>query len=348
MPDSAQLQRVTESGVVPAARSAFERVSSDHFAMQEQRRMLEHRSFWSRLGGSETLVERSDADAAQCKLACLIAWMHSQRMDVPGRVLMILSPDVAVRAGAADELATERRRRDAAREGHHPAAATPPLDHMAALQLALAECEERTAPVTARSVSSVEDSFYIGYQRRRTLAARLWFTALVSFSIGCALEFVHAWVVYRLKHGLSGAMKSPYPEWTSLVADYVVLPTELLFWGLLGASLYLLRRLYDFTERRTFDHRLTEMYWVRLLMGGVAGAMLSLLLLPPSAASQTAAHSPISDLGSHAIALVGGFSVRAVYALIERASGLLRDQFARPAAPSTRPPRGMSAHEEDT
>lgn len=279
---------------------------------------------------------RSDDEAARCKLACLVAFMLSQRMDVPGRIAAVMSNDPLLQQHAADELAARRRTKDIAQDlqanlaGPAPNPA-PPIDHLTALQLALAECEARTAPVTGRTVSSVEDSFYIGYQRRRSLGTQLWCVAMLSFGFACAADFVHAWVNHRLAHPLSSANTLLYPIWTGVVIDHVVLPTELLLWGFLGASLYLLRRLYDFTERRTFDHRLTEMYWVRLLMGGVAGAMLALLLVPlPDSAARASDPLRVAEFGSHAVAIVGGFSVRAVYAMLERISGLIRDQFARP------------------
>jgi hypothetical protein len=343
MLDTAQILDAPGSEFVAARRSTFERVSSDPVELEDERHRLEQRSFWSKLTGSKPRIRRNDESAARCKLACLVAWMQSHHLNVPGPVLMVLSRDPAVWTRAAEELARRRCSRDVAPKAPDGQPSLPPkdfglppLDFTSALQLALAECEERTAPVTARTVSSVEDPFYIGYQRRRTLAAQLWLVAVISFGLGCVCDFTHAWVGYRLQHAFDGGSAGLYPGWTRIVADYLVLPTEMLAWGLLGATLYLMRRLFDFTEARTFDHRLVEMYWVRLLMGGVAGAMLSLLIVQPHTTLNAPDKTLLADLGSHAIAIVGGFSVRMVYALIEQISRLVRDQFERAPSRSVR------------
>jgi hypothetical protein len=350
MLDTAQICRTPEPDLSAARRSTFERVSSDPVELEDERHRLEQRSFWSRLTGGKPRMRRNDETAARCKLACLVAWMQSRHLNVPGPVLMVLSRDPAVWTRAAEDLARRRCSKDAARkapEGLPPSDfPLPALDLTSALQLALTECEERTAPVTARTVSSVEDPFYIGYQRRRTLAAQLWLVAVVSFGLGCVCDFTHAWVGYRLQNAFDGTNAGLYPGWTRVVADYLVLPIEMLAWGLLGATLYLMRRLFDFTEARTFDHRLVEMYWVRLLMGGVAGAMLSLLIVQPHTPLNATEKTLFTDLSSHAIAIVGGFSVRMVYALIEQVSRLVRDQFERGSSRSSAPVRSRNEQED--
>lgn len=311
----------------------------------ERKPRLERRSFFATLWRPYPVPSRNDEDSLRAKLAALCAWMSCNGKEVPACVTKLLSTEPAVQQEAARELWTSRQARE---QGASAQAEGPRIspevgaDLATALHLALAECEARTAPVTGRSVSAVEDPWYIGYQRRRTLSARLWGVALLSFAGASIGDFANAWVAYRRHHGL-GEAGSLYPEWTVVVGNYVVEPTSLFLWGLLGASLYLLRRLYQFTEARTFDHRLAEMYSVRLLMGGVAGALLALVVFPPSGDGPEAAKRAVSaaGFGSHALAIVGGFSVRAVYSVLERIAALVREQLGRP-------PKAASDGSKDT
>jgi hypothetical protein len=332
MSEPAFSQNAANSG--NATRSGFERASTQAWELDGLSHQLEHLPFWSRFMGVKRVPARSPEDAAQCKLACIIAWMQSRCITVESSAMLVMSTDPAVWTIAAAELAQRRRRVESesnAASGALPGFGPGAVDRLVGLQLALSECEARTAPVTASTVSSVQDPAYVGYQRRRTLCARLFVAAIASFAIACTCDFTYAWVRFRL----SGS--HPYPAWTSLVANYLILPTEMLFWGFLGASLYLHRRLNEFTEQRTFDHRLADMYWMRLLMGGVTGAMLSLLIVAPTPLDASAAPAApklgpsvvLADLGSHAIAIVGGFSVRVVYALLESISNSIRATFSR-------------------
>lgn len=338
MGESAASERLTESGFAPVTPSVFDRISNDLSDWRGRPNQCpEQRTLWQRLSGTLALPIRTDIESAKCKLACLVSWMQGQKIEVPARVLMVLSDHCELQRQAARELLARRRAQDRKRADDcadaanaDPAEALVP-DTLTALRLAIAECEERTAPVTARTASAVDDSGYIGYQRRRTISARLFLAALASFWMGCSLNFIHAACLQpgaEVWWKLDGILTVHFPD-SKLAVSYLLLPTERLCWGLVGASFYLLRRLYDFTEQRTFDHRLVGMYKVRLIMGGIAGGIVSLLIDSDAGSLEAPARA---IFGSHAIAIIGGFSVRAVYALIERLTEMIRDQFARPAA----------------
>ncbi|HEV8320288.1 MAG TPA: hypothetical protein VG389_01645 [Myxococcota bacterium] len=93
-----------------------------------------------------------------------------------------------------------------------------------------------------------------------------------------------------------------------------------LFWGLVGASFYLLRRMYVYTKQRTFEPSLVGNYYVRWIMGGIAGFLAAML----------AVNTRGDELGAFqvsAVAVAAGFSVRLVYSLMEKLIHELIDKF---------------------
>lgn len=185
------------------------------------------------------------------------------------------------------------------------------VDHATALRLALASVERVTAPVTAASVRAVEDSEHPAFHARRALSRGLRRATFVL--VGAAL------VSQSLGVGIATLEPAGEPRfWPALLRA-----SALLAWGAAGASLYLLRRLFHHTRERTFDVELVAEYPARVVMGGVAGLVLSLAAF--AVLSDVDAFHPASarDLtvlvvGSTGLAVWAGYSVRLVYRVVEK------------------------------
>jgi hypothetical protein len=107
-----------------------------------------------------------------------------------------------------------------------------------------------------------------------------------------------------------------------------------LFWMAsagLGASFALLYQLNQYVTRRTYDAAHAPGYWVRLLLGIVAGFILVTVLplpaLDPGAtvgSAAEAAHTFTKPL----LAMLGGFSASAVYGILTRLVEAVENLFA--------------------
>ncbi len=80
----------------------------------------------------------------------------------------------------------------------------------------------------------------------------------------------------------------------------------------LGASLAALFEANTYTENLTFDPKYESSYWIRFVVGIISGLVFATLLGEESSAGQESLFSP--DL----VALLGGFSSKAVYAILNR------------------------------
>ncbi|MDJ0847163.1 MAG: hypothetical protein QNK04_02155 [Myxococcota bacterium] len=285
-------------------------------------------------------AEPADAKHLRRSLGFLLGWMTAHGKKVNPAHAMLLSDDKAVNDCAvaliarqvsgwrpsAPDAAEELRRQhleELERVGAlEPARPDPPevagpapdivLDLESALRIALLDCEGQTAPVTATTVQSVEDLDYPGYRRRRR--RRTW---LVLWTLGALFLATTAELISRAPTELQGRLTSGPDE------VYALESLRFFMWGVVGAGLYLLRRLYEFVRRREFDPAMYGMYGVRLLMGGMAGMLIAGMFLPGFANAEEP-----EPLFLSAVAVLSGFGVRVVYAIFEALIETLSQRIA--------------------
>ena len=79
----------------------------------------------------------------------------------------------------------------------------------------------------------------------------------------------------------------------------------------MGASFAMLMQVSDYIVKRTYDPKHEPGYWIRFLLGIMAGMILAALIPVPR-------DSTFSDLGKPTLAMLGGFSASAVYRILIR------------------------------
>jgi hypothetical protein len=96
-----------------------------------------------------------------------------------------------------------------------------------------------------------------------------------------------------------------------------------ILYGLLGASLYVVRSLAVDIRRALWTERAKAGINLRLLFGGLAGALAAWAVLPPLAAGPTPAASGAiaSSLAPFALAFVAGYAVELLFSAIDRVLG---------------------------
>ena len=101
-----------------------------------------------------------------------------------------------------------------------------------------------------------------------------------------------------------------------------------LYAAVLGAAFNGLFTAYSYLKNRTFDAQYVSIYWIRLLLGMIAGMILAnvgVVALTPQGGpapggvpGTPAASNPLASLGPGIIALIGGYSVEAVRQVLDR------------------------------
>lgn len=94
-----------------------------------------------------------------------------------------------------------------------------------------------------------------------------------------------------------------------------------LFWmsaAGIGASFALLRQVNDYIVARNYDPKYEPTYWIKFLLGVMAGFIMA-ALLPEVIGAQTAGSSNTATaLGVPTLAMLGGFSASAVYRILSK------------------------------
>jgi hypothetical protein len=110
-------------------------------------------------------------------------------------------------------------------------------------------------------------------------------------------------------------------------ADGLTLLTNLMFFVLsasLGACFAALFQVNDYITQGIFDPKFAPSYWIRLLVGIMAGLILaSLIPIDPNA---------LAGLGKPTLALLGGFSSSLVYRVLNLLVGMVEDIVKRMAS----------------
>jgi len=110
-------------------------------------------------------------------------------------------------------------------------------------------------------------------------------------------------------------------------ADGIILLTNLLFYvfsASLGACFSALFQANAYITNGQFDPKYEPSYWIRLLVGIMAGLILASLIPVEGAAMQ--------GLGKPTLALVGGFSASLVYRILNLLVGIIEDIVKRMAS----------------
>jgi hypothetical protein len=120
--------------------------------------------------------------------------------------------------------------------------------------------------------------------------------------------------------------EQPTPEegWAALLVQlqvHILEPLMPLTWGALGASVYLLKTIYDYAEARQFDRTKLHGWFLRIVLGGVL-AMVALLIFRPQSFSEEAI-----PLEANAIAFFVGLGVKVFYGALERTIEVLSEKI---------------------
>jgi hypothetical protein len=92
----------------------------------------------------------------------------------------------------------------------------------------------------------------------------------------------------------------------------------------MGASFAMLMQVSDYIVKRTYDPKHEPGYWIRFLLGIMAGLILAALIPVPK-------DSTFAELGKPTLAMLGGFSASAVYRILMRMVDTVESLF-RPSA----------------
>ncbi|HEU4557878.1 MAG TPA: hypothetical protein VFS20_08520 [Longimicrobium sp.] len=141
----------------------------------------------------------------------------------------------------------------------------------------------------------------VGFVRRMMAAA------VISVILFFALSATH-WTT-------SGASK------TFLDGEGLVVVMNQLFWmsaAGIGASFALLRQVNDYIVARNYDPKYEPTYWIKFLLGVMAGFIMAALLPEVIGAQTEGASNATTALGVPTMAMLGGFSASAVYRILSK------------------------------
>jgi hypothetical protein len=85
----------------------------------------------------------------------------------------------------------------------------------------------------------------------------------------------------------------------------------------IGASFAVLYQVNEFVGKRNYDPKYDSSYWVKFILGVVAGFIL-VALLPLPEPQETGAGNNVQQFAKPTLALLGGFSATAVYRIMTR------------------------------
>lgn len=186
---------------------------------------------------------------------------------------------------------------------------------IAALTRAHTQLAKLVAPATPRALLLMGDEHdgprlawlgHVGLARRMMGAALIAMLAFLGISLVPLVDFSN-----KTLQNTSGL-------------DALVLEVWWLSAAAMGASFALLMQVSDYIVRRTYDPKYEPTYWIKLLLGIMAGLILVGLLPIP----QTGGAG--GELTRPAVALLGGFSGSAVYRILIRLVEAV-ESFFRPS-----------------
>jgi len=189
-----------------------------------------------------------------------------------------------------------------------------PLD-MSALTRAHVQLSRLVAPATPRALLLMGDEHatsrlswlgHVGIVRRMMAAAVLSVIAFLAVSLS---------TVTSTQTNLMAAS-----GWTALGLEVLYLSA-----AAMGASFAMLMQVSNYIVRRTYDPKYEPTYWIKFLLGIMAGVFL-VSLVPVRETN-----GPGLELGNATIAMLGGFSASAVFRILTRLVATV-ESFFRPGA----------------
>lgn len=200
------------------------------------------------------------------------------------------------------------------------APADKPMD-MAPIVKAHDQLAKLVAPATPRALLVMGDEHTQG-----TRLAWVGSVGLVRRMMGVAV----ACVLLFLALSLTGATSiSNRPVTIDTSQGWDLLWNELYWMAAagIGASFALLRQVNDFIVSRTYDPKYEPTYWIKFLLGVMAGYIMATLV--PAVMGIKDVSAGAATLGVPMLALLGGFSASAVYRiltkLVEGVENVFRD-----------------------
>jgi hypothetical protein len=200
------------------------------------------------------------------------------------------------------------------------APADKPMD-MAPIVKAHDQLAKLVAPATPRALLVMGDEHSHGSR-----LAWVGSVGLVRRMMGVAVACVLVFVALSLT---AATTNSKTPVTIDTNDGWILLINELYWMAAagMGASFALLRQVNDFIVARTYDPKYEPTYWIKFLLGVMAGYILA-TLIPTVMGVKDLSAGP-ATLGVPMLALLGGFSASAVYRiltkLVESVESVFRD-----------------------
>jgi hypothetical protein len=195
------------------------------------------------------------------------------------------------------------------------APADKPMD-MTAITRAHDQLAKLVAPATPRALLVMGDEHEHGSRLSWAgsvgLVRRMMGAAVVSVLVFVALS-ITPYTTFDPNHAQHVATET---HWWAQLADDV-------FWMAaagIGASFALLRQVNDFIVARTYDPKYEPTYWIKFLLGVMAGFILAAILpATMGLANKTGdATSAAAALAVPTLAMLGGFSASAVFRILTK------------------------------
>ena len=144
----------------------------------------------------------------------------------------------------------------------------------------------------------------------------------------CALS-VH-YVEYRSHDFADGAVLEGWRTVLAFVGKTGSIQIVPLFYGGLGACIYLLRSLSKKAADGNFDARRLQGSGARIFLGAIFGfIVVNLLFHAPESGTRIAANLGLEDLQQNAVAFFCGLGVKAIYGIFERSVEFIHEKVVR-------------------
>lgn len=167
---------------------------------------------------------------------------------------------------------------------------------------------ELTCPVNGRTLVETEEKFLPA-----VIPLYAWTGLFLAIVI--ANEVMKVW---------SADIVEPEEGWLLHLINvrrYVLDVCAPFLWGALGSCVWLLKRLSDYAEARTFDRALSQGWMNRILLGAILGGIVQYLYDP------TLFTSSSFKLGASALGFLTGVGVKVVYGAIEKSIDIVASKL---------------------
>jgi hypothetical protein len=199
-----------------------------------------------------------------------------------------------------------------------------PMD-MAPIVKAHQQLSKLIAPATPRALLAMGDE----HGGRVTWLGSV---GLVRRMMGASIVSVILFIALSLSPYITSARVSPENS------DGLPLLMNELFWMAaagIGASFAMLMQVNDFIVKRTYDPKYEPTYWIKFILGVMAGFILA-AMIPLGGPGGQGPNATVTALAVPTLAMLGGFSASAVYRiltkLVESIEGVFRGSPREEAA----------------